>query len=266
MPNIAMPTVYPTDMTGSSPNNLILNETNTLSTNKVRSFTPLFSPFFSDTMIVFDAAVPSVPLKKDVDYYCVDVLGLLSAEAQKEICSTVIIVNKNVSQNVMYNYQTLGGQYLSLYTNISKLLNSIANRNDQVLFQNIIDAPANYNPTEHLHSLGDGVGFEYLIEALNNIANTISLGSQLQTGQVQTYIDNQMNILQTYTDTEVSTSIKNVTTAINNIKAVIDNTVGTNLQLTALIASANNAIASLTTATGVQSTMVSKASAINISP
>ena len=266
MTTSALPTVHPTDMTGTSPNNLILNETNTLKPNRVRSFTPIFSPFFSDSVVVFDVAVPNVPLTKNVDYYCVDVLGVLSAQAEKEICSTIIIVNPSVSQDVMYNYQTLGGQYTSLYTNISNLLNSIASKTDQVLFQNIIDSPDSYNPTEHLHAIGDGVGFEYLIEAINNISNTIALGNQLQSGQVQDYIDNQMLALKTYTDSEIATSINNVTNAVANIQAVLDNTVGTNLQLTNLISSANNAITLLTNATGVQSSMISKASAINISP
>ena len=161
------------DPTGTNPDNKIIDEPHTLSNNKVRSIAPRFTPFFAESVIVRDGANV---LKRGIDYQIVELHQEATLKYGKEISSVILIINKNVSNEVYVTYQSLGGYYTYDNTAIENLYESVINDNRPIDWENVLNKPDAYPPTIHRHLLEDLYGFEPVVDYLERIKRAITLG------------------------------------------------------------------------------------------
>lgn len=189
-----IPPRYALDLTGVNANNLVLGEVHSLSAQKIRSLAPIYGPYFTESLKVYDHLSQQI-LSRNLDYQCLDIVGLPTAQSGKEICSIIVITNPNVGQQVRINYQALGGGYERSYEAIKLLMENLTNDTRPVDWPNILNRPTEFEPTMHLHRLGDVIGFEYVVSVLEQLKNSIVLGDQLGHDEILSYIDYNLNIL-----------------------------------------------------------------------
>jgi hypothetical protein len=183
--------IYQLDTSGNSPNNRIIQENHTLNGLRVRTICPLVTPFFSESVSVIDNRNNRVLSKGEYNFYSIE--SLASAMYGKEIYNLILIRNRDVSDNVSITYQTLGGDYVNNSSKTKGLIDCIYSDNRPVNWFNIIDVPSEFTPSLHLHSMGDSIGYEYLVAAIDRLNHTLSIANSLRDDRILKYIDDTVN-------------------------------------------------------------------------
>ena len=163
------------DQTGTNPDNLITNEPHALSDKQVRAFAPIYGPFFTDNAKLNDAATNTL-LERGTQYQFVELLREVSLMLGKEICCVVLILDTNVSSNVTFTYNCVGGLYQN--ENASAIVNlyeTVAADTRPVAWKDILNKPLQFEPTDHIHLLRDINGFEPMVTMLERIRNALML-------------------------------------------------------------------------------------------
>ena len=227
---MANPTRFNVDLTGTNPNNRVQGEPHALPVKINRSIAPTYGPYYTESLEVYDATTNAL-LTRDVHYKCLDVVGIPTAQSGKEICTIVVITNPSVSNSVRLNYQALGGGYERTFEAIKLLMDNLMSDTRPVSWSNILNRPTEFEPSHHLHRIGDVIGFEYMVAELERLKTAILLGDEIAHMEILTYID----------------------VSISGLKQLIDdsqNTV-TLLAVTAATGANNSAIAALAQVQGV---------------
>ncbi len=188
-----LPLIYQLDTTGVSPDNKIANEPHTLAAKKVRALAPLHSPFFKDSVIIKDSSNNRTLANTEYKFYSLQALA--SAMYGKEIYNIVLITNPAVSSNVSITYQTLGGEYNRVYESTKDLLDQLYSDNRPVTWPNIEDEPESFNPVHHLHAVGDTIGFEYVVAALERLRTVIMTSALMQSDKILEYVEAKLSAL-----------------------------------------------------------------------
>lgn len=192
-----MPTqlvTLPLDGTGASPNNKVQGEQHTLSGNRVRSIAPAYGAFFADSVVIKDMS-NNVPLVRDVDWYPGNLYEAPTSKFGAGIYGLIMIINQNVSNTITVDYQALGGEYSLSANAVSQLVNNLAIDARPVAWPDIVRKPSAYPPSPHLHSAGDLFGFEYMVQSLERLRQTIAFGDQVGMDQLLAYVDSRFNQL-----------------------------------------------------------------------
>lgn len=161
------------DITGKNPDNKIIDEPHTLTTNQVRSIAVNYGPFYAESVIVRNGATVYV---RGSDYQIVELHQEATLKYGKEISSVILILNPSISSPVTVTYQALGGHYCYDDSAIANLYQSVINDNRPVDWVNVIDKPEQYPPTLHRHLVDDLYGFESVVDYLERIKQAITLG------------------------------------------------------------------------------------------
>lgn len=210
MANTPIPNRYQLDLSGVSSNNLVADEPHVLISKTVRSIAPTYGPYFTESVEVWDNKT-STKLTKGLDYRCLDIVGLPTAQSGKEICTVIAITSTAVSQDVRISYQALGGGYERNYESIRLLIDALANDTRQVEWNNIVDRPVEFTPTMHLHKLGDLIGFEYLVSVIERLQTAVLMGDELSHGSMLSYMEDSLASLRKLLD---DNNVKNTALAI----------------------------------------------------
>lgn len=163
---------YPLDPTGLDPNNAVANEIKTLNSRPVRATVPQYSPFFTESLVVYDNTNNRL-LTRGVDYQCVELLQEATARYGKEIASVILIINTDVGSEIRFSYQVLGGLHQFDVSGLINLYETVMLDNRTVDWINVQQKPYEYPPTLHNHLVSDLYGFEFLVVALERIRNAI---------------------------------------------------------------------------------------------
>lgn len=168
---------YSLDKTGLSSNNYIAGEAHVLEALPKRAVVPTYGSYFTESLRVYDAAGNNL-LVRGTDYICIELEELATELYGKEICFGILVVNPAVSANVRLNYQVLGGDYTRQGEAIVAIYNLIENglQLANVTWPNIIAKPQTFAPGPHFHNIDDIYGFQYISQAMQDIANAIVLG------------------------------------------------------------------------------------------
>ncbi len=161
------------DTSGASIDNRVINEPHTLGAFRFRALVPKKGAFFANTLTLTDA-ITLRPLTLGIDYRFLVPYSTLSMLYAKDIVGAAIIINPEVSASVLATYQALGSDYVH---NIPALVDLLSTDNLSAVSDSFIDIqnrPMNFLPSPHIHDLGDGVGFEYLIFAIEMLGRIIS--------------------------------------------------------------------------------------------
>jgi len=173
------------DITGTNLDNKIIDEPHTLSNTQVRAISPNYGPFFANSVIIKDGANT---LQRGIDYQIVELHSEATQKYGKEISSVILIININVSSNVLITYQALGGHYAYSNTAIANIYSSIINDNRPVDWKNIFNKPLGFPVTNHLHLLDDVIGFEFIVDYLERIKQAITLGQVKVVHEIINYL------------------------------------------------------------------------------
>lgn len=172
------------DKTGKNHDNLILGEKHTLSNRPTRALSPNFGAFFADSLVLRSGA--KTWSRRGVDYQLVELHQEATLLFGTEICSVVLVLNKDIPSQVEVDYQAVGGHYSRNDKAIGNLYQAVINDSRPVSWGNIFDRPTEFNPTIHRHLLEDVYGFEPVVDYLERIKRALTLG---QTQVVMSIID-----------------------------------------------------------------------------
>lgn len=196
MSNI-LPNLYPVDYTGVSPSNALVAETVTLETNNVRAFSPLYAPFFAKNIRIVDAATGQALTHNQYKLYNLVATASALTAPGDDVYSIVVILDQNVSANLLVDYQTVGGAYCIGYDAITQLVrnalaSSQSNPNNPLDWSSVTELPTSFAQTLHLHPLSDTVGWEFIAAQLEQIKLAILLGDHLAKHEVIDYVNQTM--------------------------------------------------------------------------
>lgn len=166
---------YPLDSTGANPDNLVINEVHDIGTRNIRILAPSNGAYYTDSIVVYDDSTDT-PLKKDVDFRCVELLQEASMKFGKEICIMVVVLNKDISSKVRVTYQVVGGHYQYDGSIALGLYEAALKDARQVNWLDVIGKPLEYPPAFHKHMLEDVQGFGAIVVALERVRSAILLG------------------------------------------------------------------------------------------
>ncbi len=174
-----MTNIYPLDITGVSPSNLITNESQLVNFFQYQGaylVIPEYAPFYEGRLGIEygDGVNPGRELKAGTDY----VLAFPYIGASRSIGLPVygaILLNPSiVSGSIFITYQTLGGQWdadnLNVYNNIL-LLDSDPRNN---IWDVVTDVQSCFPSTNNSNIVDTSSGLYQLIEALDNLSYSIA--------------------------------------------------------------------------------------------
>ena len=179
---------YDLDRTGRHPDNLVVNESRTLRPTTNRIIVPTGGSFFTKSFVLRDSTGTVLELGRQ--YRFANFNEAATIDLQQEVADTVLVIDRNVSATVYYDYQVVGGLYgfskQALITQIERL--GLDRR--KVEYGNIIHKPTSFPPHRHLHSLADVYGWQYVVQTLESIRQAILIGDAASHDAIYTYVDN----------------------------------------------------------------------------
>lgn len=178
---------YPFDPTGINQNNLVVGELQTMPARKIRAVAPEYGPFYTKGLVITDTAT-NLPLTPD-QFYCAEFETMASLETGLEVMRIIMITDQTVSSTISLQYQVVGGEYSASADAIIQQIYNLNLDDRPAAWPLIIDKPAAFNPSAHLHDVGDLVGFEYTVAALDRISKAILLGDEASHDAIYKYID-----------------------------------------------------------------------------
>ena len=182
---------YPYDPTGVNSQNLVSEEKHTIPREDNRAFATLAGPFFTDSLVVKDAS--GNILKRKTDYVAFEYVSDPSEITGKEVCCAVLIKNSEIEGDVFVTYQAAGGPF-SL--NVEAITQAIANLEIDartVAWGDILAKPDYFPPLRHLHDIGDIYGFEYIVNAIEDLRNAVLNGDTVSHSAIIRRIDDLRN-------------------------------------------------------------------------
>lgn len=172
--------LLPFDESGIAPSNLVENESHTISAiNGVdhNYFIPEYAPFFAPSMVVVDKTTGLV-LTKGVDYDLSHrFIGGVAAVA-KELNSSVVFLDPNITGEFILRYQSLGGDFVTpatqaLTDGIDTLTNVLA-----TTWEDVVGAPPTFPTTAHREPVTDINAVSEIIAQMERTTQAIQQGSR----------------------------------------------------------------------------------------
>lgn len=221
---------YDLDLSGTNPNNLVSGEVHTVPLNNSRAFATNYGPYYSDSVVVKVKAT-GVVLTQGVDYQCLYLYPEATARSGKPVNAVIHIINESVDGDVMVDYQVVGGEYSSNAYALEEIIAALEIDNRAISWANITNKPVTFPPEPHLHPATDLYGFEYLVDAVNDLTSAVLLGDTASHDQIYLRIATVKKQL----EDDYNAKIKTLTDRVNQLETDMDNGF-TNLQtqLTAL--------------------------------
>lgn len=202
---------YPLDLTGVSPNNLVIGERHTLNSDYNRAFATKYGPFFTEGLKVRE--LPSGRLlSPGEEYVAIHLYQDATILTGKEVCAIIVITDQLVSGEVEIDYQVVGGDYSASVDAIEQMIETLDLDERPVHWGDIIDLPSEFPPTAHLHDAGDLYGFEYVVAALENIRIAIMQGDVASHQEIYDYVDQEIDGFQAQLNaiaTDLGTHVNN---------------------------------------------------------
>lgn len=165
---------YQLDPSGLNPDNAVVGEVRSLSQAQTRAVAPLYGPFFTKSLTIYDN-VSNTLLIKGTDYTVVELLQEATLRYGEEIAQLILITNPAVNDTVRLSYQVLGGPNQNNVDAIVNMYESIMQDQRPVDWANVLNKPVAYPPSLHTHFLEDVYGFESVVIALERVRNAIVL-------------------------------------------------------------------------------------------
>lgn len=171
--------MLPEDYSGKSPANLVKNEKVTTVNRQIRAILPEYGAFFAKSAKITDVATGQ-ELKRGVQFYAVEMYPDATDKAGKEVCAVLLVVDEKVGNELLIEYQALGGESHYSTIAVQTLINDAKIDGREVDFYSIQGRPRKYPVAPHQHAGRDIYGWDYVVRELNRLSNTIQVGSAQQ--------------------------------------------------------------------------------------
>lgn len=179
---------YPLDLTGLSPDNLVVGETHGPCFPGNRVFVMSYGPFYSKSLIVRNKAT-GVALTEGIDYKAVQTFIEPTLMTGKLVVSLVVIEAPAFGIEVTCQYQVLGGDYSLSTSALENLIEDLNNDDRAVRWGEIIGKPEAYPPTPHLTDIYDVFGWQYIVAAIEAIRQALLMSRGGNNDDIYAYID-----------------------------------------------------------------------------
>lgn len=181
------PNRYPVDYSGAAATNLISNELVTLAARRVRAFAPRNGPFFQESLVLRDRSTNTVLTGSQ--FRCIMLNGPATAISGKAIYCMIVVTDQTVGTELEATYQTVGGDYVQSFDAIIDLLSAVSEDTRPANWDNIVDREDLFNPTQHMHPIGETMGWEYMAFGLQTLGLAVLLGDDVRKDSILRYID-----------------------------------------------------------------------------
>lgn len=179
-----MPTVTPLpfDPTGTNPSNKVVNEQQVITAVNFRDYhyvIPNLAPFFSDTVVMGfkNPDGTTRTLHEGVDYYYSHSFISASRACAKPIYGSIEFLFTDLAGVLTLTYQSIGGNWTLDAATIAEILaNSLSNPRTTA-WEQIVDLPVAFPVIDHEWDLVDMVGASEVVQALDDIRDTLSGGT-----------------------------------------------------------------------------------------
>lgn len=178
---------YPLDLTGRNPNNLVLGEPHVLPTGVNRAVVPNYGAFYSASLVVRDAD-SGVALVPHEQFKAIQLYQEATEKTGQEVTAALVVTDTNVSENIIIDYQAIGGEFSYSVTGLREMLSQLDIDNRPVRWGDILGKPNLYPAAPHLHDAGDLYGFEYMVEAIDTLRHAIMVGQEGTLGELRQYV------------------------------------------------------------------------------
>lgn len=170
------------DPTGTLPANKRVLERHTVTTRSTRVIKPDFSPYFTESMLVYSATGTTANpvftlLTHGVDYSFVELYEGVTKVTGKEVCRALLIHRASLPDDFALTYQALGGPQNIDYKALAHAVGTLNQSGQPVDWNDITDKPTGFPPGPHLHDSQDVYGLEYLVENLRAMVYSVQQGS-----------------------------------------------------------------------------------------
>lgn len=166
---------YPLDLSGTNPNNLVIQEFHDIGPDTGRALAPDHGPFYVASLKVTERITGRV-LEPHVDYMVLQPYQKATARTGKEVSAVIYVHNKSVADEVTIEYQVVGGEFSWSTFAIKQLIEDLSLDNRPVHWGDIIGRPLYFPPAPHLHPLSDTYGWEFIGYQLEEIARAVLNG------------------------------------------------------------------------------------------
>lgn len=190
---------YPLDRSGHNPNNLVLSEPHLLPATKVRAFVANHGPFFTKGLQLREAATGRV-LTPNTHYVAAQLYQEATLDLGQEVCAIVVVTDPTVLPELLFTYQVVGGEFSADVAGLLGLIADLQVDERSVLWSQILGVPTEFPPTPHTHDAGDLYGFEYIVEALERLAQAVLMGDEASHEELRKYIQLQIQSLRDVID------------------------------------------------------------------
>lgn len=153
---------YVFDPTGLCPDNFVKNEDHKLDVRRFRAISPMFGVFYTASVVLIDK-VGGRHLIHGEDYVFAELHQSLTLQIGQEIAGIVLVVNPDVSSDVVLSYQCVGDYYSVAPETLIGLLKKQTPDNESDNYYDVEDKPSGFLPSPHMHDLGDLRGMEQLM-------------------------------------------------------------------------------------------------------
>ncbi|HWT40128.1 MAG TPA: Hint domain-containing protein [Dongiaceae bacterium] len=186
---------YPLDLTGQSPNNLIVGEVHNLALNPNRAFVCNYGPFYAKSVVIVDQSTGK-NLVPHVDYLCLQLYKDASEASGLEVDGIILVINPAIGNTVQLTCQVVGGQYSDNAYALQQMINQLSLDDQVVQWGQIIGTPSEFPPAPHLHSVDDVYGWEYLASAIDDLRQAILTGNQPAIDAIRQTLMSQFQLYQ----------------------------------------------------------------------
>lgn len=131
-------------------------------------------------------------LQKDVDYVPLDLCATPTKLAGTPVYSGFQPLTQDTTLIVSYTIPVDFQSNSDLTGTIQTLFNVLTDPNRSAWWDNVINRPVLFNPTYHRHNMSESIGYEYLINTLDQLIRVMILGDEVGHDQLRKYIDDQL--------------------------------------------------------------------------
>lgn len=179
---------YGLDPTGINPDNLVMDEAHQLANRRIRAISPVEGAFYSDNLVVREAGTGRL-LTKGLHYVPAGYYRTISEMYGKAVYGFILVKDPSVQPDVLITYQVVGGIYSGTTETLKNLLEQHRDDGTEFNYYDVIGRPDLFDPTPHLHSVSDGMGFEYMVHALERLRNAILWADSSTYQDIYTYVE-----------------------------------------------------------------------------
>ncbi|SAK59128.1 hypothetical protein AWB81_01796 [Caballeronia arationis] len=187
----------PLDPTAKAPTNHITSESHSIGSGLVRAFAPVYGGFYESTLKITDSTSnnPVTPSQ----YFTTGLMDLATTKYgtpnDTNIVSLVVVTDPSVSGNLVIEYQALGAGFATPQTVLATEVGTFEPATRPSTWPSVVDRVSDLPASEAMHDDGQAglITFEYVVHAIDRIAQLAIMGDPLAQSRVRAYADAMEN-------------------------------------------------------------------------